>query len=127
MTLFLGDGGERTLSPFDRGGGCGLLLLERVQLVDGLSLNGRCTVIVADPVRLLVRLDLRQAVPCRPGPFPNPGRGRPEAELSVHVSGPCHLSLLQSARKKLLLSKPKKDKAFQHNIYVMVPISSTEV
>lgn len=99
MALFLGDGGERTLSPFNRGGGCGLLLLERVQLVDGLSLNGRCAVIVADLVRLLVRLDLRQAVPSRPGPFldSDPGPGCPEAKLSVlHVSVPCHISSLHT-------------------------------
>lgn len=84
MAVFFGDGGERALGVLNGSGGRGPLLLERVELVNGLSLNGRPAVIVADPVLLLVGLDLRQPVPCRSGP---------EAELSVAVSVSvlCHL------------------------------------
>jgi hypothetical protein len=105
LAVFVGDGGERTLGFLNGSGGRGPLLLERVELVNGLSLNGRAAVIMADPVLLLVGLDLRQSVPCRSGP---------EAELSVGVSVLCHLS---SAPK----TKTKKQKKFS-SIYIYAKI-----
>ncbi|RWV86365.1 hypothetical protein GW17_00051744 [Ensete ventricosum] len=51
LALLVGDGGEGgTLAVLDGGGGGGALLLEGVELVDGLRLHRRGAVVVADAV-----------------------------------------------------------------------------
>lgn len=78
LALLVGDGGsgEGALGTLNGRGGRRPFLLERVKLVDRLRLHRRRAVVVAYPVVLLLRLDLRQPVPRRP---------LPEAELFVPV------------------------------------------
>lgn len=71
MTFFFGEGGERSLKPRNGSGGRGFLLLQRVKLINGLSLYGRTAVVVTNSVMLLVRLNLRQSVPSGPVPVRN--------------------------------------------------------
>lgn len=66
MTFFFGEGGERSLKPRNGSGGRGFLLLQRVKLVNGLSLHRWTAVVVTNPVMLLLRLNLRKSVPSAP-------------------------------------------------------------
>lgn len=83
LTLLVGHGGEGTLIPFDRSGGCRLFLLQRVKLINGFSLHRRSTVVVTNPVLFFLRLNLRQSVLLRIS----------EAEISVTVPVRSHLLL----------------------------------
>lgn len=62
MTIFLRNGGERSLKPRNGCGGCRPLLLQIVKLVNSLRLHGGNAVVVTNPIMLLVRLNLGQSV-----------------------------------------------------------------
>ncbi|KAF7809502.1 hypothetical protein G2W53_036245 [Senna tora] len=97
LTLFFGHIGEGALSPINGSGGCRFLPLQRVEFINGLSLHRRSTAVVANSVLFLLRLNLRQSVPCRPVTIS-------EAEISVtvasHLRLPAH-TLIQISKKEL--------------------------
>lgn len=87
LALLFGESDSKgALSALDRRRRCRLLLLQRMKLVDRLSLHRRRAVVVAHPIPVLLRLNLRQSVPRRPVPVRHRRRSVVEAELPVTVT-----------------------------------------